>query len=115
LHQLDPPFIHRDLKPENLIRAENGIIYLLDFGAVRERYQNELTQGSTGVGTYGYMAPEPFRGRTVPVTDLYSLKATLLYLLTHGSPAEFPQDTLKIDFRSQVKISEAFVGWLERL
>ena len=115
LHQLDSPVIHRDIKPENLIRAEDGSIYLVDFGAVREKYQTELTQGSTVVGTFGYMAPEQFKGRAVAATDLYGLGATLLYLLTHRSPMELPHDTLKINFRSRVKVSEAFADWLEKL
>ena len=115
LHQLDSPVIHRDIKPENLIRAEDGSIYLVDFGAVREKYQTELTQGSTVVGTFGYMAPEQFKGRAVTATDLYGFGATLLYLLTHRSPTELPHDNLKIKFRSQVKVSPALAQWLEKL
>ena len=115
LHSLEPPVIHRDIKPNNLIRSDDGTIYLVDFGAVQNTYYNTLMQGSTVVGTYGYMAPEQFRGKAVPATDLYSLGATLLYLLTHRSPAELPQDTLKLDFRSSVKISDSFADWLEKL
>ena len=36
------------------------------------------------VGTYGYMAPEQFRGAAQPASDLYSLGATLLFLLSGG-------------------------------
>ncbi|HBE34384.1 MAG TPA: serine/threonine protein kinase, partial [Cyanobacteria bacterium UBA11368] len=35
----------------------------------------------TVVGTYGYMPPEQFGGRAVPASDLYSLGATLIYLV----------------------------------
>ena len=115
LHSLEPPVIHRDIKPNNLIRSDDGTIYLVDFGAVQNTYYNTLMQGSTVVGTYGYMAPEQFRGKAVPATDLYSLGATLLYLLTHRSPAELPQDTLKLNFRSSVKISDSFAEWLDKL
>ena len=115
LHQLDPVVIHRDIKPENLILSETGQIYLVDFGAVRETYQNALTRGSTVVGTYGYMAPEQFRGCAVPATDLYGLGATLLYLLTHRSPSELPHDTLRINFRARIKLSEPFAAWLEQM
>ncbi len=72
-------------------------------------------RGSTVVGTYGYMAPEQFRGQAVPTTDLYGLGATLLFLLTHRSPAELPTDRLKIDFRSRVQISEDFADCLEKM
>jgi serine/threonine protein kinase len=115
LHSLQPPVIHRDIKPHNLIRSEEGKIYLVDFGAVQNTYYNTLMRGSTVVGTFGYMAPEQFQGKATPATDLYGLGATILYLLTHRSPAELPHDTLKIDFRSSVNISEGFANWLEKM
>jgi hypothetical protein len=61
------------------------------------------------------MAPEQFRGQAYPATDLYGLGATLLFLLTHKSPADFPQHRLKIDFRSQVHTSAEFTDWLETM
>ena len=115
LHSLEPTVIHRDIKPNNLIRSDEGKIYLVDFGAVQNTYYNTLMQGSTVVGTYGYMAPEQFRGKALPGTDLYSLGATLLYLLTHRSPAELPQDTLKLNFSNSVDISQSFADWLDKI
>lgn len=122
LHQLTPPVIHRDIKPQNLIlrspqpALEKGAkrdLFLVDFGAVQDTYRHTLTGGSTVVGTYGYMAPEQFRGQASVATDLYGLGATLLFLLTHQSPADLPQRRLKIDFRSQVQTSAEFADWLE--
>lgn len=115
LHGLNPPVIHRDLKPQNIIRRDDGHIYLVDFGAVQTVYRDSLRQGSTVVGTYGYMAPEQFRGQAVPATDLYGLGATLLFLLTHQSPADLPQERLRINFRPYVGVSAAFADWLEQL
>jgi serine/threonine protein kinase len=115
LHSLTPSVIHRDLKPHNLIRSESGKIYLVDFGAVQNTYYNTLMRGSTVVGTFGYMSPEQFQGKATPSSDLYSLGATVLYLLTHRSPAELPHDTLKIQFREQVNISAGFANWLEKI
>jgi serine/threonine protein kinase len=115
LHSLDPPVIHRDIKPHNLILNDDGKIFLVDFGAVQNTYYNTLMKGSTVVGTYGYMAPEQFKGKATPATDLYGLGATILYLLTHRSPNELPQDTLTINFRSSVNISEGFALWLEKI
>lgn len=43
--------------------------------------------GTTVVGTYGYMAPEQFRGAASPASDLYGLGGTLLFLLS-GAPAD---------------------------
>lgn len=106
LHSLEPSVIHRDLN--NLIRSDNSRIYLVDFGAVQNTYYNTLMQGSTVVGTYGYMTPEQYRGGAVLATNLYSLGCTLLFLLTGGTPAELPQKKLKIDFRKSVRVKEDF-------
>jgi|GEM_PF-609235 ankyrin repeat protein/serine/threonine protein kinase len=123
LHSQTPPVIHRDIKPENIVfkspinchKQKDWSVCLVDFGAVQNTYYNTLMRGSTVVGTYGYMAPEQFLGQAVPATDLYGLGATLLYLLTHRSPAELPTNILKIDFRSQIQISSAFADWLEKM
>ena len=123
LHKFKTPVIHRDIKPQNIIlhnfsgqrQEKRGQVFLVDFGAVQDTYHSTLMRGSTMVGTYGYMAPEQFRGQAVPATDLYGLGATLLFLLTHRSPADLPTDRLKIDFRSRVQISEEFADWLEKM
>ncbi|MFB2968393.1 serine/threonine protein kinase [Aerosakkonema sp. BLCC-F183] len=115
LQEFAPPVIHRDIKPQNIIQREDGQIFLVDFGAVQDTYRQTMTGGSTVIGTYGYMAPEQFRGQAYPSTDLYGLGATLLFLLTHRSTADLPQHRLKIDFRSQVEISDEFADWLETM
>jgi len=115
LHSFTPPVIHRDIKPQNIIRQENGRVFLVDFGAVQDTYHNTVTGGSTVVRTYGYMAPEQFRGQAVLSTDLYGLGTTLLFLLTRKPPSDLPQRKLKIDFRSQVRIDKDFADWLEKM
>ncbi|MCT7995776.1 serine/threonine protein kinase [Laspinema olomoucense] len=115
LHQLTPPVVHRDIKPQNIIRQSKGKVFLVDFGAVQDTYRHTLTSGSTIVGTYGYMAPEQFRGQAKPPTDLYGLGATLLFLLTHKDPADFPEKRMKIDFRPYVNLTPEFADWLENL
>jgi eukaryotic-like serine/threonine-protein kinase len=115
LQSLSPPIIHRDLKPQNILRDDAGNIYLVDFGTVRDSYHHTITGGSTIVGTYGYMAPEQFRGQAVLATDLYGLGATLVYLLTGIDPADLPQQDLRLDIRSQVRLDADFSSWLERM
>ncbi|PZO44292.1 MAG: serine/threonine protein kinase [Pseudanabaena frigida] len=114
LHELSPPVVHRDIKPQNLIRRPDGAIALVDFGAVQDIYRNTIAGGSTFVGTYGYMSPEQFRGQASCASDLYGLGATLLFLLTHRSPAELPQNRMKIDVRACTNVSEEFANWLEQ-
>jgi serine/threonine protein kinase len=115
LQQLTPPVIHRDIKPQNIIRREDGRVFLVDFGAVQDVYHHTLTGGNTAVGTYGYMAPEQFRGQAVLATDLYALGATLISLLTQKNPSDLPHRKLKIDFRPHVSVTQPFADWLERM
>ncbi len=124
LQQLIPPVIHRDIKPQNIIynrsakSQDKDKLFLVDFGAVQDTYHNSLTGGSTIVGTYGYMAPEQFRGQAKLSTDLYGLGSTLIFLLTHKHPSELSQRKLKIDWRSQVKqgkLDKHFETWLDRM
>lgn len=65
------------------------------------------------MGTYGYMPPEQFGGRTKPASDLYSLGATLIYLVTAMHPTELPQQDLQIQFRKFADINIEFADWLE--
>lgn len=117
LHSQQPPIIHRDIKPSNILlenrSAHNiGQIYLVDFGSV---HSLAAQKGGTitVVGTYGYMPPEQFGGRTVPDSDLYSLGATLIYLVTGRHPAELSQDNLRIQFESNVNLNPALSDWLK--
>lgn len=114
LHELSPPVLHRDIKPSNLIWGEDQHIHLIDFGAVQDR---AAVEGATFtvVGTYGYAPIEQFGGRTVPASDLYSLGATLIHLLTGTAPADLPQRNLRIQFANLVSASPYLVRWIERL
>ncbi|MDJ0738054.1 MAG: serine/threonine-protein kinase [Nostocaceae cyanobacterium] len=117
LHGLHPPVIHRDIKPSNILLTQSsddhvGQVYLIDFGSVQTAIASEGGT-RTVVGTYGYMPPEQFGGRTVGASDLYSLGATLIYLLTGIHPADLPQKDLRIEFEQVTNLSPAFTDWLQ--
>lgn len=126
LHDRHPAVIHRDLKPSNVllgvseacaqrVRTGNSIgqVYLVDFGSVQTLAAKE--DGTiTVVGTYGYMPPEQFGGRTVPASDIYSLGATLINVLTGTHPADLPQLDGCIQFAESVNINRNFALWLEQ-
>lgn len=114
LHELSPPVLHRDLKPSNFILGEDRKVYLVDFGAVQEQGAVEGVT-FTVVGTAGYAPLEQFWGRAVPASDLYSLGATLIHILTGVAPADLPQKNLKIQFRDRVSINPNLVYWIEAL
>ncbi|NDJ15980.1 serine/threonine protein kinase [Myxacorys almedinensis] len=119
LHTQQPSVIHRDIKPSNILlgnRTGNhvGQVYLVDFGSVQTLVAQE--GGTlTVVGTYGYMPPEQYGGRATPASDLYSLGATLIFLITGKHPADLPQRNLQLQFRSFATLSEPFLDWLEWL
>ncbi|BBD68781.1 serine/threonine protein kinase [Nostoc commune NIES-4072] len=117
LHGLYPPVIHRDIKPSNILLGERsgnsvGQVYLVDFGSVQTILATE-TGTRTVVGTYGYMPPEQFGGRTVAASDLYSLGATLIYLMTGNHPADLPQKDFRIQFEVAANLSPSFSKWLK--
>ncbi|GAX36076.1 serine/threonine protein kinase [Nodularia sp. NIES-3585] len=117
LHGLHPPVIHRDLKPSNILLGERsgnsvGQVYLVDFGSVQTVLAAEGGT-RTVVGTYGYMPPEQFGGRTVQASDLYSLGATLIYLITGNHPADLPQKDFRIQFEPVTHLSPSLTRWLQ--
>ena len=83
LHNRETPILHRDITPDNLIVTPDGKLYLIDFGAA-----NQFVGAATGtiVGKQLYISPEQFRGKAVPASDIYSLGATMHYLLTGQEP-----------------------------
>ncbi|GAK60136.1 serine/threonine kinase [Candidatus Vecturithrix granuli] len=105
LHTLHPPVIHRDINPKNLLLSQTNEVYLVDFGAVQEKIRTTFLGGSTIVGTYGYVPFEQFSGQAVPASDYYAAGATLLYMLSHRPPADFPTEQYKPDFQKSLRIS----------
>jgi Protein kinase domain len=119
LHDRNPPAIHRDIKPSNILLTSErtahqvGNLYLVDFGSVQTTVKKTGTM--TIVGTYGYMPPEQFSGRAFPASDLYSLGATLIYLVTGTHPADLIQEDLQIKFEDVTHLSASFVQWLKQI
>lgn len=94
--------IHRDIKPANIIRRAvypeqsltrssfssltPGQLVLVDFGAAKALSAGAVLEPGTVIGSPEYIAPEQTRGQAIFASDLYSLGATCLHLLTQISP-----------------------------
>lgn len=83
LHNNKPPITHRDFTPDNLILNSDGMLKLIDFSVAR---QVETTVTGSVVGKPNFMAPEQFRGKPEPKSDIYSLGASMYFLLTGKEP-----------------------------
>jgi WD40 repeat protein/tRNA A-37 threonylcarbamoyl transferase component Bud32 len=80
--------IHRDITPTNILRRKtDNQLMLIDFGVAKQLNASLPTQAGTRIGTEGYSPLEQFRGgRAYPASDLYSLGATCIHLLTKTRP-----------------------------
>ena len=72
MHELD--MVHRDLKPENVLMDERTP-KIADFGLIRSRKWEPVTQSIHVMGTAAYMAPEQFMDfkGTDQRADIYAL------------------------------------------
>ncbi len=118
LHAHVPPVIHRDIKPSNILlkplSGDDYQIYLIDFGAVA----NPQVQGggSTVAGTFGYMAPEQMMGKPEPASDIYSLGAVAVHLISGRSPADMPVKDFHLIFEPEMQnMPPALVATLRRM
>ncbi len=84
LHNHQPePIIFRDMKPSNVMIDRRGHVKLVDFG-IAKTFQ--VGERGTMIGTEGYSPPEQYKGEAGPLSDIYSLGATLHHLLCRRDP-----------------------------
>ena len=87
LHGSTPPVVYRDMKPSNVMLTPKGRVVLVDFGIAR---LFKSARKGTMIGTLGFAPPEQYQGVVDPRSDIYSLGATLHYVLTGRDPEKFP-------------------------
>lgn len=84
--------LHRDIKPSNCFVHRDGRVLVGDFGLSVAAGGQEKAAG-TILGTPGFASPEQLRGDSLDVrSDIYSVGATLFYLLA-GRPPFDDRDT----------------------
>jgi hypothetical protein len=78
--------LHRDIKPSNCFVHRDGRVLVGDFGLSVAAGGQEKTAG-TILGTPGFASPEQLRGASLDArSDIYSVGATLFYLLAGRAP-----------------------------
>jgi hypothetical protein len=82
--------VHRDVKPANIMVTPDGTAKLLDLGLARAAGDDatRFTQDGLFVGSAYYASPEQGRGEADldGRSDIYSLGATLYYMVTGAPP-----------------------------
>jgi hypothetical protein len=80
--------IHRDVKPSNCFLQADGRVKVGDFGLAKSLASaTHLTKTGTFLGTVLFASPEQVRQDPLDEqTDVYSVAATLYYLLTGRAP-----------------------------
>lgn len=81
-HKQDPYIVIRDIKPSNIVLDKKLNVQLVDFGTSSD-HTNAIHDKA--FGTIGYAAPEQFvNGNVHRRSDIYSLGATVYYIITNG-------------------------------
>ena len=89
--------LHRDIKPANILRSQDGTPILIDFGTARELTNSSQT---SIFHSDGYTPIEQYQsdGKLLgPWTDLYSLGATVYYLITGTVPMKSTDRSGRLD------------------
>jgi serine/threonine protein kinase len=111
LHGLTPSIIYRDMKPSNVMLMPRGRVVLVDFGIAR---LFRAARKGTMIGTLGFAPPEQYQGAVDPRGDIYSLGATLHYVLTGRDPEKFPPFSFPPVRNLRPDVSSNLAGAIDR-
>ncbi len=121
--------VHRDIKPNNIMIVDSGDVKLIDFGMARQIKEETVSIKGLFTGTPQYAAPESIQMRSDidSRADVFSLGATMYYLVTQEEPfsAATPQEVFNERFRKNTEatpikeiepgLSDAFAGLVDKM
>jgi serine/threonine protein kinase len=89
-------FYHRDIKPSNIMWSKSGRIVLIDFG-ISKQVDDSITVTTQQAFSKNYSPPEQrIDGmKPTPQIDIYSIAATMYFLLTKEKPLDIVQRNME--------------------
>lgn len=107
--------VHRDISPDNLMIKKDGNLILIDFGAARMR-NIDNTKTMTVMFKRGFSPEEQYRykGRWGAYTDVYSICATIYFMMTGTAPVDSVIRALGDDMPSLVTMKELDISVRQR-
>ncbi|WP_427160310.1 serine/threonine protein kinase [Aliinostoc sp. HNIBRCY26] len=110
--------IHRDIKPENILVDEQFNAYLIDFDLAHIQGE-KMALSSLASGTPYFMPPEEHLGQPfTPASDLYSVGATLIYLLAKTrsiSISQLVNGQYRFNLQEFSTLNPRLRNWLSRM
>lgn len=113
--------IHRDIKPSNIMRRhQDGKLFLIDFGAVKQIQPQERTDQESftvAIGTRGYAPPEQYAGHPSFSSDIYALGMIGIQAITGIPPHQLTlsPDTGDISWRHLANVREEFAQIIDKM
>ena len=112
--------IHRDIKPSNILITPEGKPKIVDFGIAKKvDKETGSTKTTELAGTAYFIAPEQALGKEIdPRADLYSVGASMYYVLTGHFPyngkntVEIIQKHINEPVPNPAKLRPEMPGWL---
>lgn len=107
--------VHRDISPDNIMIKPDQSLILIDFGSARMR-NIDTTRTMTVMFKRGYSPEEQYRykGKWGPYTDVYSICATMYFMMTGTSPVDSVIRALKDEMPSLVRMKDIGIPMSQR-
>lgn len=107
--------VHRDISPDNIMIKKDGSLVLIDFGAARMR-NIDNTKTMTVMFKRGFSPEEQYRykGRWGAYTDVYSISATMYFMMTGTPPTDSVIRALGDDMPSLVSMKDLKISMRQK-